>query len=257
MEQFTQTLKDAAPEFITSMVELVTADKALQACDPREIIMEALKAAVLHLPLNKQLGYAWIVPYKNVPQFQLGYKGLVQLAMRSGQYEYINAGVIYEGEEVIADRLTGAIEIKGIRTSENAIGYFAHFTTLNGTKKTVWSTRDEMRAHAEKYSKSYSYSSSPWKTEFDKMATKTMIRSLLSKWGILTVSMEYALKAESAPNPYEEAQARVEERANQGPLIDVTDGPDGTPNPPPIAGFTKGPQGNGDGTVIEAEDPGY
>lgn len=199
-QQFENALAENAGPFIASIIDLYGSDSYLQQCNPNEVIMECLKAATLKLPINKQLGFAYIVPYKvkgkPTPQFQLGYKGYIQLAMRTGQYRYLNAGVICEGCQIERDLLTGNIEITGEPTSDKAVGYFAYMELLNGFSKTVYMTRQEVEIHAKKYSASYNSSSSAWKTNFDDMAMKTMIRQLLSKYGYLSTDMISALTSD-------------------------------------------------------------
>ena len=199
-EQFENALKENAGAFIASIIDLYGSDSYLRQCDPNEVVTECLKAATLKLPINKQLGFAYIVPYKvkgkPTPQFQLGYKGYIQLAMRTGQYRYLNAGVIYEGCQIERDLLTGNITITGEPTSDKAIGYFAYMELLNGFSKTVYMTKAEVEAHAKRYSASYNSSSSAWKTNFDDMAMKTMIRQLLSKYGYLSTDMISALTSD-------------------------------------------------------------
>ena len=190
-QQFENALRDNARLFIASIMDLVSSDKSLQQCNPSDIVREALKAAVLKLPLNKQLGFAYIVPFKDhgtmKPQFILGYKGLIQLAARTGQYKYINADVVYEGEEVKRDRITGETVITGKPKSNKVIGYFAYMELNNGFKKLIYKSKDEIVKHAEKYSKSYKSEYSPWKTDFDKMAMKTVLRELIGVYGIKSV----------------------------------------------------------------------
>lgn len=193
-EQFQNVLKENAGAFIASIIDLYNTDKTLQACDPKAVIMEALKAASLKLPINKQLGFAWIVPYKqngqHVPTFEIGYKGYIQLALRTGAYRHINGDVVYEGELVKHDKLTGEIEIDpSKRTSDKKIGYFAFLETINGFRKTVYMTVEEVTEHAKRFSKSFNSSYSPWTTDFDAMAIKTCFRQLISKYGIMSVEM--------------------------------------------------------------------
>lgn len=196
-EQFKNALDENAGAFIASIIDLYGSDHYLQECEPQKVIMEALKAATLKLPINKQLGFAYIVPYKSdgvsIPQFQLGYKGYIQLAMRTGQYKFLNAGIVEEGVEVNRERLTGAITFKGEPTSSKPQGYFAYMELLNGFSKTVYMTTEEVTKHAKRYSKSFNRSKSAWKTNFDEMAMKTVTRRLLSKYGILSVDMISAL----------------------------------------------------------------
>lgn len=219
--QFENALKENAGPFIASIIDLYASDNYLQKCDPNLVVMEALKAATLKLPINKQLGFAYIVPYKNksgvaLPQFQLGYKGYIQLAMRTGQYKFLNAGIVYEGIKVYQNWLTGEVEFSGEPTSDKPQGYFAFMELLNGFSKTVYMTYDEVRKHAKRYSKSYNSDSSAWKTNFDEMAMKTVIRQLLSKYGILSVDM---ITAFTSDVEIETAQ-EIEKNANSE-LIDV------------------------------------
>lgn len=199
-EQFQNALKENSSLFVASLIDIYGNDKYLQECEPKAVVMEALKAATLKLPINKNLGFAYIVPYKNKgvsePQFQIGYKGLIQLAMRTSQYKYINADVVYEGELQSADKLTGEIDISGEKKSDKVVGYFAFFETLNGFRKTVFWYEGKVREHAKKYSKSYNSSYSPWQTQFDEMAIKTVLRNSLSKWGILSVEMQQAISGD-------------------------------------------------------------
>jgi len=204
-EQFQSVLKENAGAFVASIIDLYNTDRTLQMCDPKNVVMEALKAASLKLPINKQLGFAWIVPYRDsktgqyIPTFQLGYKGYVQLCMRTGAYRYINADVVYEGELVRHDKLTGEIEIDPEqRKSDKKIGYFAFIETLNGFRKTLYMTVEEVTKHAQQYSKSYSSKNSVWATDFDAMALKTCLRLLLSKYGIMSVEMQRAYIEDSA-----------------------------------------------------------
>jgi len=208
-EQFKSVLAENAGAFVASIIDLYNTDRTLQMCDPKNVVMEALKAASLKLPINKQLGFAWIVPYRDgktgayIPTFQLGYKGYIQLCMRTGAYRYINADVVYEGELVKYDKLTGEIEIDPTkRTSDKKIGYFAFIETLNGFRKTLYMTVDEVTKHAQQYSKSYSSKNSVWATDFDAMALKTCLRLLLSKYGIMSVEMQRAYIEDSTDTVY-------------------------------------------------------
>jgi recombination protein RecT len=203
-EQFQNVLKENAGAFIASIIDLYNTDKTLQACDPKAVVMETLKAASLKLPINKQLGFAYIIPYKDgrtgqyVPTFQLGYKGYIQLAMRTGAYKYINADIVYEGELVKHDKLTGEIVIDPEkRMSDKKIGYFAYIETLNGFRKTLYMSIEEVTKHAQRYSKSYGSKNSVWATDFDAMALKTVLRLLLSKYGIMSIEMQTALSEDT------------------------------------------------------------
>ena len=204
-EQFKSVLKENAGAFVASIIDLYNTDRTLQMCEPKNVVMEALKAASLKLPINKQLGFSWIVPYRDgktgqyIPTFQLGYKGYIQLCMRTGAYRYINADVVYEGELVRHDKLTGEIEIDPAqRTSDKKVGYFAFIETLNGFRKTLYMSVEEVIRHAQQYSKSYGNKNSVWATDFDSMALKTCLRLLLSKYGIMSVEMQKAYIEDNA-----------------------------------------------------------
>ena len=211
--------KEAAFQFMASMLDLYEGDDYLQNCDPQKVVMECIKAASLNLPLVKSLGYAYVVPYKNVPTFTIGYKGYIQLALRSGQYRRLNADCVYEGEEITFDRLSGALHISGEKTSDKAVGYFAYFQLINGFEKALYMTVEKIDAYAKKYSKSYSSNSSPWKTEFDAMAKKTVIRKIL-KYGPMSTEMQEAetLEIKSAEDA---AKSQITHNANTGAVIDV------------------------------------
>lgn len=216
-EQFKSVLAENAEAFVASIIDLYNTDRTLQMCDPKKVVMEALKAASLKLPINKQLGFAWIVPYRDrktgqyIPTFQLGYKGYIQLCMRTGAYKYINADVVYEGELVKQDKLTGEIEIDPTqRKSDKKIGYFAFIETLNGFRKTLYMSMDEITKHAKQFSKSYGNENSVWATDFDAMALKTCLRLLLSKYGIMSVEMQRAY-IEDSTNTVELADNAIEE----------------------------------------------
>jgi len=216
--QFKNALKDKSGLFTASLIDLYTSDTYLQGCEPKAVVMEALKAATLNLPINKNLGYSWVIPYKNkgvlVPQFQIGYKGYIQLAIRTGQYKYINADMLYEGEVIDFDKISGKMTVTGTPENKNVIGYFAYIETINGFKKALYWTKDLMTAHGKRYSKSWGKQSSPWVTEFDKMALKTMLRSLLSKYGIMTIEMSRAFESDSDDMQYDQHEHEAAVEAN-------------------------------------------
>jgi len=212
--QFQNALGSNSNSFVASIIDLYNTDKSLQTCNPSQVVMEALKAAVLKLPINRALGYAYILPFKNkgvlTPTFIIGYKGLIQLAMRTGQYRYINADVVYEGEIAGTDKLTGSIDFTGQKKSDKVIGYFAHIELLNGFRKTLYSTVEEIARHAKKYAPTLKFSKDitveslvklagkeptgiGWTGDFDSMAIKTVLRELLSKYGYLSIEMQSAI----------------------------------------------------------------
>lgn len=215
-QQFRNALKEGSGLFVASLIDLYANDKYLQQCDPNAVIMEALKAATLKLPINKSLGFAYIVPYKDnkrkthVPTFILGYKGYLQLAQRTGKYKYINADCVYEGERVEKDRMTGDILITGEPISENTIGYFTLIELVNGFRKTEFWPKEKIVDHAKKYSQSYHSDYSPWKKQFDTMAMKTVIRSLLSRYGIMSIDMANAIDSDSGD--YKEPETETIEK---------------------------------------------
>lgn len=223
--------------FATSLVEIFTNDKQLQECDVNKVVQEAIKAATLKLPLNKQLGYAYLMVFKNwdkearrtvpTPTLTIGYRGYIQMAMRTGQYRNINADVVYEGELVKKDKLSGGIDLSGDKMSDKIEGFFAHFETINGFSKTLYMSLSEMAAYALKYSPSFKRKVTPdtplptvdglcdlangqaqngptgkvgWEGDFLSMGVKTVLRRLLSKYGYLSIEMMGAL-AEDEKEP--------------------------------------------------------
>lgn len=190
-----EILGKRAAQFAASIVSLVGNDTYLQKCEPMSVVQSAMTAAILDLPIDKNLGYAWVVPYKNTASFQIGWKGLVQLALRTAQYRSINAIPLYEGQLKSWNPLTEKAEIDfEAKLSDVVTHYVGYFELINGFKKTVLWSRDGIISHAKKFSKSYSYSSSAWQDaeKFDAMALKTVIRNMLSKWGILSIEMQQA-----------------------------------------------------------------
>jgi len=196
-EQFANALRDNSSLFVASLIDLYASDTYLQKCEPRLVVLEALKAATLKLPINKSLGFAYVVPYKKqgvpVPQFQIGYRGLIQLAMRSGIYRCINADVVLEGELKKIDKLSGLIDLDGVAISDLVVGYFAYLETTNGFRKTLYKSRDDIENHAKRYSKAWEQEKSPWHSNFNEMAVKTTLRMLLGKYGLLSVEMASAM----------------------------------------------------------------
>lgn len=254
--QLKQVLGNNAGTFATSLVEVFTNDAQLQKCDQKKVVQEAIKAATLKLPLNKQLGYAYVVVYNNwdktarkavpTPTLIIGWKGLLQLALRSGQYRNINADIVYEGELIGTDKLSGAIDLSGNKTSEKVIGYFAHFETINGFKKTLFMPLADMANYALKYSPTFkrNVDKNPlpsiddlcdlatdqainghtgkigWEGDFNSMAIKTVLRRLLSKYGYLSIEMMNAISDETESSAVEQ---RNEENAEAKPVFDAAD----------------------------------
>lgn len=215
--QFKNALQDNTGSFVASLIDLYSGDTYLQNCDPKLVVMQALKAAVLKLPIIKSLGQAYIIPYKSngvmVPQFQIGYKGYIQLAIRTGAYRILNADVVYEGEYKTVNKLTGEFDLTGTAKNENVIGYFAHFELTTGFSKTLFMTKERVLKHAERYSKSFAQQYSPWKTETDKMGVKTVLSLLLTHWGFMSTEMQSAFSAD--PDLADQVQEEIKENANQ------------------------------------------
>ena len=187
--RFEELLGKKAPGFVSSLLAVVNNNKLLAKAEPKTVISAGAMAAALDLPINQNLGFAYIVPYGNQAQFQMGYKGYIQLAMRTGQYKNINADVVYEGEIKNVNRFTGEFEF-GERTSDTVVGYMAYFKLTNGFEKYLYMTLDEMQAHAKRYSKNYKGGTDKWGlTDFHTMAIKTVLKRLLSKYGILSIEM--------------------------------------------------------------------
>lgn len=223
------SLKENADAFSASIIDLYNSDTYLQKCPPKQVFAECLKAVSLKLPISKQLGFAYVIPYGKTAQFQLGYKGMIQLCMRTGAYKFINADVVYEGEFKSSDKLTGEVDLSGERISDKVVGYFAYIETINGFKKALYWSKEKVTAHAQKFSKSYNSTNSVWKTNFDSMAIKTVLRNLLSKYGVMSVEMANAMQAEDEPAaPIDEtADLEIEtsaeisdEVSNEAPISD-------------------------------------
>lgn len=202
--KFEKLLGARAPQFISSVLQTVNNNKLLSKADPATIMNAAATAASLDLPINQSLGRAWIVPFKGQAQFQIGYKGFVELAQRSGKYRAINAITVYENQYKGFNSLTE--EIDGDFSQDGAgavVGYAAYFELLNGFKKTVFWSREKVEQHAKRFSKSFN--NGPWKTDFDSMAKKTVLKHTLSNWGVLSVEMQTATIADQAVQPEEGA----------------------------------------------------
>lgn len=231
-EQFRNAMAEHSNLFVASLIDLFVGDKSLQKCNPMMVVSEALKAATLRLPISKSLGFAYIVPYNNVPTFIIGYKGLIQLAMRTGQYRYVNADVVYQGEFKGFDKLTGQLDLSGEKTSDDVVGYFAHIETVNGFQKSMYMSKGDMEKYGKKYSKAYAKDFSPWQKEFDGMGIKTMLRRLIGKYGVMSIEMADGMAKDG------DAAMEIEylENANQQ-FIDV-DPPD---NINPATGEITGP----------------
>jgi recombination protein RecT len=254
-DQFKNALGEHKDAFVASLIDLYTGDKALQTCKPAQLVAEALRAATLRLPLNKALGFAYIVVYNNnvkstdpqtgrdvwtkvpTPTFIPGYKGYIQLAMRTGQYRTINADIVYEGELRKVNKLTGEIAFDGEKKSDKVVGYFCYFELLNGFSKTLYVSVADMAAYAKRYSPSVKKTTTVeqliekandgivsktvgWEGNFNDMAMKTTIRRLLSKYGYLSVEMQNAMSKDVEESDFSQRNDLIAENANRQ-IIDL------------------------------------
>lgn len=220
-KKFKDILKDKSAGFTSSVLTLVNNDSYLAQSEPMSILTGAMIAAQLDLPLDKNLGYAYLVPFKDrkkgniqVANFIIGYKGYIQLAQRSGRYKAINVISVYEGELLKWDRLTEEIELDYTsKVSDKVIGYVAYFELLDGFRKTTYWSREEVEVHRRKNAKGYDKSASGvWKSDFDAMAHKTLLKNIISKFGPLSIEVQHALVADE----------NEVEFTDDGDLVDVT-----------------------------------
>lgn len=262
-QQFKNALGEHKDAFVASLIDLYNGDKSLQMCNTNSLICEALRAATLRLPLNKALGFAYIVVYNNnvkrvdengnevldprthkpvydkvpTPTFIPGYKGYIQLAMRTGQYKTINADFVYEGELRKVSKLTGEIAFDCEKKSDKIVGYFCYFELLNGFSKTLYVTVEEMAKYAKRYSPSIGYKTTieqliakandrvvakkvGWEGNFNDMALKTVIRRLLSKYGYLSVEMQDAISGDIERTDFADRNEQIADGANKMRIAD-------------------------------------
>jgi len=199
-----ETLKGKKTEFVSNLLALTDSDANLQKCDPGQLLKCAMNATALNLPLNKNLGYAYVIPYGNVPQFQIGYKGLIQLAIRTGAYKFLNACEIREGE-IDRNKITGEINFIGDKPDNKIVGYLAFLELNTGFKASMYMSEAEIEAHAMRFSKMYQYdkknnnNSSKWSDALarPKMAIKTVLKLLLGTYGVMTTDMVIAFDKDS------------------------------------------------------------
>lgn len=189
-----------AAGFISSVISITNGNKLLRNADPMTVVGAAMVAATLQLPVVPTIGLAYIVPYKGQAQFQIGYKGLIELAERSGQFKNIIDEVVYEGQLVSKNKFTGEyIFDEDGKKSDKVIGYMARFDLINGFSKTIFRTLDEVQAHASKFSQAYRNGyECPWKSDFDAMARKTVLKALFSKYAPKSIQMQNAIAFDQA-----------------------------------------------------------
>lgn len=210
-KKFHELMGKRSSAFITSVLQIVASNALLAKADPSSIYHAAATAATLDLPLNNSLGFAYIIPYntkvqdsngkwhtKQLAQFQLGYRGFIQLAQRSGQFKNMSATPIYDGQLKSQNPLTGYVFDFSIKASETVIGYAGYFSLVNGFEKTLYMTVEEIKRHGERYSKNYKSENSLWKTDFNSMALKTVLKQLLSKYAPLSIDVQKAFDVDDA-----------------------------------------------------------
>ena len=234
--KFKELLGNKSAGFLTSLLNTTNGNAQLQEAEPQSILKAGVIAATLDLPIDQNLGFAYVVPYKrkykdknnnwqeeNKAQFQLGYKGFIQLAIRTGQYKKINVTELHEGQFESYDPITDELKynLDG-KISDEVTHYIAYFQTTNGFEKYNVMSKEEVREHAKKFSKTFLKSSSSWQTNFDSMAKKTVLKLLLSKFGILSIEMQTAQKVDQAVIKEVEPNGNVEVEYVDSPDIDNT-----------------------------------
>ena len=212
--RFNELLGNRSAQFVSSLVSMVNADKNLQQAfyeAPMTVIQAGLKAAAFDLPIDQNLGYAYIVPFKNWKKdlgksvmeanFILGWKGMHQLALRTGAYKTINVVEIREGELKNYNRLTEDVEVEfieddDVRESKPIIGYLGYYRLVNGAEKTIYMTTKQIENHEKKFRKG-EYMGKGWRDDWDSMARKTVYRKLIGKWGVMSIQYQSAQEGAS------------------------------------------------------------
>lgn len=210
-KKFKDLLGKRAQGFIVSVMQVVASNDLLKKSEPASVYAAAATAAILDLPLNNNFGFAYIVPYakddidnegkqirKQYAQFQMGYKGFIQLAQRSGLFKTISVTEVYEGQLIEENPLTGFVFDFPKRKSDKIIGYASYFELLNGFQKTMYMNKDMAERHGKKYSQTYKQGFGLWKTDFDTMSMKTVLKLLLSKYAPLSIEMQRAVISDQA-----------------------------------------------------------
>lgn len=266
------TIKDPnrARRFVSAIISAVAVNPALQECTPKTILSSALLGESLNLSPSPQLGQYYLVPFKDKKnnctnaQFVLGYKGLIQLALRSGQYKRLNVVSVKEGElcgwnPITEEFSIAPIEDEAEREKAPTVGYLASFEYLNGFTKTIYWSKEKMIAHADRYSAAFSKEStngrypkvsfadyeahnypakdewlysSFWYKDFDGMAHKTMLRQLISKWGVMSIDLQMAFEADTATESEEYFEAPEVQLPPTMPAVELSpEAPHDTPEP--------------------------
>lgn len=221
-KRFHEILGKRSTTFMTSIIQVMNSSDLLKDADPMSVLNASLVSATLDLPLNNALGYAYIIPFNDrntnrvVAQFQIGYKGLIQLAQRSGQFLRISTSPVYEGQLKESNPLTGFVFDWNARKSDKLIGYVAYFKLINGFEKELFMTVEQLEQHGKKYSQTYRKGFGLWKTDFDAMASKTVLKLLLARFAPLSIEMQHAVIADQG----EITDIDVNYVDNQQPVVD-------------------------------------
>lgn len=211
-KRLNEILGKNAPTFATSVMQCVKSNELLSQAEPSSVIGAAMTAATINLPINNNIGFAYIIPFREKQpdgtymvkaQFQLSYKGFIQLAQRSGQFQTLNVSDVREGEITGRNRLTGEmsfewIEDDAIREKQKVVGYVGYFSLINGFSKTMFMSMDELNSHGKKFSQTFKKNFGLWKDDFDSMAKKTVIKLLLSKYAPLSIELGHAVNTDQA-----------------------------------------------------------
>lgn len=267
-QKFSEVLDGNGQQFVASLLSIVTNNNLLAKATNESIMTAAMKAATLKLPIEPSLGMAYIVPYNrnekqgntwvkiNEAQFQMGYKGFIQLAQRSGQIRNINCDIVYKEEFLRYDKVYGTLHLKEEQVDSGEVeGYFASLELINGFRKMIFWKKEKVIAHAQKYSKTYDKqigdfkSGTPWKTEFDAMAQKTLIKELLSKYAPLSTELQEAIIADNEDsNVNEVKRAKDVTPPESDNLSDLLGAPE------EIGGVIDQEPKNGQMDMLEGED---
>ncbi|HEM4631174.1 TPA: recombinase RecT [Streptococcus suis] len=240
LEKFRSVLNGRETQFVTSLLSIINSNSYLAKATNTSIMNAAMKAATLNLPIEPSLGMAYVVPYNrsekqgntwvkiNEAQFQMGYRGFIQLAQRSGQIRNINCDIVYKEEFLRYDKVYGTLHLTDEQVdSGEVVGYFASLELINGFRKMIFWKKEKVVAHAQKYSKTYDKSTgdfkpgTPWSTEFDAMAQKTLIKELLSKYAPLSVELQEAIMADNEDSHVNEVKRAKDVTPKNAELVNT------------------------------------
>lgn len=208
-----KVLGEGTQQFMSSVLTLANSDEKLQRLDPIKLYNCCLMAAAIKLPFNQNLGQAYIIAYKNEPQLQIGWKGFIQLAQRSGQFKTIGVTAVRENEIADIDPMTGEIVFDfKLKKEGKIVGQLAYFELLNGFKKNLYMSNEELQKHGKNYSQTFKKGFGVWVDNFDAMAQKTVLKLLLSKFAPLSIDMQKAIEIDQADadGDYSDNKPRVQ-----------------------------------------------